>query len=784
MAVSIIPVGNQFTRLYPVALDQSFVFNTTAEREAYASSPVAYSGLVAADLQTNKVYILGSGMTWQQVGVTVNETFGASNSGMLFKTGDNTFAVRGLSSGNNISITNPSGLDGNPTIGLSSSITGLNSISGVDNFTIASNSGINLNAGDGAVTIDDLTVSGATNLNGNINIGLAARILATGPIAFSGNPVAFVGQTLFDTLPKVGPTGNNGVNATGVSLSGHKHVYTDVTNFCDGVASCVDTAMSPSTGIQFSYGAGTLSIALSGQSLKLHNLNSDGLIVRDNGNIVSRTIVASGSNILVGSGNGVGGNPNIGLNPDVSVTTLSTSSGATIGADLTVEGNLIVNGDTVTTNVSTIRVEDPTIRLGATTGVLSGSDTKDRGVEFVYRRSGTVPITGFFGYDHSEDAFVFLKNSTNSSETYTGTSALVNVGGLYSAGEISGTILTSTVSSPNAPIVVASTGLVSNLNADYLDGQDGSYYRDGVNITGTISSGILPNISSTFTLAASNPTSGYNFVNDLTVDRAGRLLNAKSGIIPTATSVDLGLAKFNTDNFSVTNGDVTIKDGGVILGTETTGQYAKTVSVAGTGLTATTANAANDTSYTITSNATSVNTTGTIVARNTSDGGFTAGTITATGFIGNGSSITGIDAVNITGVANLASGVLPTVTLSSPFPAVDNSSSLANFINSVTVDRAGRVTAATSGVHRDATTTVKGIASFSSGNFDVSTGAVSVKTGGISNSNLANSSMTFGSTSVSLGGSTSSLSGLTSISGTSEASPTTLAYCVIDGGSP
>jgi hypothetical protein len=466
-----------------------------------------------------------------------------------------------------------------------------------------------------------------------------------------------------------------------------------------------------------------------------------------------------------------------------------------------------------------------------------------------------VPITGFFGYDHSEDAFVFLKNSTNSSETYTGTSALVNVGGLYSAGEISGTILTSTTAQGTvSPIVVSSSGLVTNLNSDYLDGQDGSYYRNGVNITGTISSGVLPDISSSFALTASSPTSGYNFVNSLTVDRAGRLLSAKSGIIPTATSADLGLAKFNTDNFSVTNGDVTIKDGGVILGTETTGQYAKTVSVAGTGLTATTANAANDTSYTITSNATSAGTTGTIVARDTSTGGFTAGTITATGgislkntvttavsgfavfsndpttgtartidyrsisnvigdlgtstntvdrlvlrdssgdfsarnitatgFIGNGSSITGIDAVNITGVANLASGVLPTVTLSATFPAVDSSSSLTNFINSITVDRAGRVTAATSGVHRDATTAVKGIASFSSGNFDVTSGAVSVKTGGISNSNLANSSMTFGSTSVSLGGTTSSFNGLTSISGTSEASPTTLSYCVIDGGSP
>lgn len=68
-------------------------------------------------------------------------------------------------------------------------------------------------------------------------------------------------------------------------------------------------------------------------------------------------------------------------------------------------------------------------------------------------------------------------------------------------------------------------------------------------------------------------------------------------------------------------------------------------------------------------------------------------------------------------------------------------------------------------------------------------------TGGIVNSDisstaaiavtkLAASGVTFGSTTVNLGQSTSSINGLTSISGTSALNPTTLYYCVIDGGSP
>ena len=44
-----------------------------------------------------------------------------------------------------------------------------------------------------------------------------------------------------------------------------------------------------------------------------------------------------------------------------------------------------------------------------------------------------------------------------------------------------------------------------------------------------------------------------------------------------------GIAQFNSDNFAVTSGVVTIKDNGVILGTETTGSYVASL-VAGTGI--------------------------------------------------------------------------------------------------------------------------------------------------------------------------------------------------------
>ena len=63
----------------------------------------------------------------------------------------------------------------------------------------------------------------------------------------------------------------------------------------------------------------------------------------------------------------------------------------------------------------------------------------------------------------------------------------------------------------------------------------------------------------------------------------------------------------------------------------------------------------------------------------------------------------------------------------------------------------------------DATSSNKGIASFSSDSFSVSSGAVTIKSGGVSNTQLANSSITIGTTTTSLGSTSGALAGLDQI---------------------
>lgn len=243
-------------------------------------------------------------------------------------------------------------------------------------------------------------------------------------------------------------------------------------------------------------------------------------------------------------------------------------------------------------------------------------------------------------------------------------------------------------------------------------------------------------------------------------------------------TIGVGLTGDVTGSGSVTLNDLasgsfsiatTIAANSVALGTDTTGNYVASIANGNflTGGGAGSEGAA----LTLGVDATSANTANKVVARD-GTGGFSAGLISATGFSGNGSQITAINASNIsTGTLNAAR--LPTVSQTNT-----TTGPTATFVSAITVDSYGRITGANSTTHTLATTSVKGIASFDSGDFAVNAGVVTIKTGGIDNNQLVNSNLTIGQTALTLGGTYSAISGI------SAANPVVLTYFSIDGGTP
>ncbi len=70
--------------------------------------------------------------------------------------------------------------------------------------------------------------------------------------------------------------------------------------------------------------------------------------------------------------------------------------------------------------------------------------------------------------------------ATDASLTYNASTNELGIVALSASGQITSTLATGT-----APLVIASTTKVSNLNADLLDDQTGTYYLDSANFTGT-----------------------------------------------------------------------------------------------------------------------------------------------------------------------------------------------------------------------------------------------------------------------------------------------------------
>ena len=500
--------------------------------------------------------------------------------------------------------------------------------------------------------INNITISGSLLAN---DATFNSDVRISGNLYVSGDSISFDAATIVLQTLDVADSGDFGnaltVGGVHVSLSGHQHPYTDITNFCSGVADCVNTQLVGGSGISLIYNDSnpsntTLTVALSGSALNLHSLTDTGLIVKkSDGTFVGRSL-SSGNNISISNNSGIDGSPIIGLVS--AVTGLSSLS----VDNLTLDGNTISSTD-----------NDGNI-------VLSPNGTGEVDISKVDIDSGTIDGTTIGGGTAAAGTFTSLTVNNSGSIsgdlivegnlTVNGTSVVANV----STMEVEDPILTLGVASGN---IITNDAYDRGLALKFANRTAFMGYDSDANEFVLLGSGVTPDNGNTYesgtygdlhikdldaanidgtTITASTKFSGpgtdlTGTASSLTAGKATNLDGGAIGEIPyqtasgTTTFLNLGTSGqflrvndgvsapyWDTVNYAEIGNLPTIGTGLLTIGTNTG---------AGLSVSATPTFSANENSpktITISSNATSENTASTIVFRD-SNKNFSAGTITA-----------------------------------------------------------------------------------------------------------------------------------------------------------
>jgi hypothetical protein len=453
------------------------------------------------------------------------------------------------------------------------------------------------------ITADTVTTGGATTagtLTGDWALSGASNItLGTGVInADSG------------TLRSI--TLSTGAVGTAGTITGNWSLNT-TSKITGQTGSEINFALGTITSRTFTTGLNTTTGNLTGN----WSLTSGSKINFTNGTLQSTTLTTGATataGVITGQWSvAVGSNINTGettLTTRV-ITTGSASTTGTIEGDwsMLTSSNITWGTGNLDMRAGTLYADTLTTGAQGTTGTITGS----------WSMIGTSDLTLGSG-------FIDARAGTLYSDT-------LSTGLAATAGEVVGTwtiasgssfVATGITSQANSATTTSTTA--NTANTIVLRDATGNFSAGTVTVTGlTIGvDSIAEYIADTVgAMVSSNTESGISVTyddadNTLDFDVADFTITLTGDVTGTGTVTNLGNVSFAT----------TISADATVLGTDTTGQYATTVAVTGTGLSCTTPNAADGTAYTITSNATNLNTISTIVARDAS-GNFSAGTITA-----------------------------------------------------------------------------------------------------------------------------------------------------------
>jgi hypothetical protein len=208
--------------------------------------------------------------------------------------------------------------------------------------------------------------------------------------------------------------------------------------------------------------------------------------------------ITAGTGVTVTGGTGETSTPTVAIGQDVATSASVVFHQLETTGSLIVGQNIYVSGSVVTENQVSLQIDDPFIYL-ASSGSVANTDF---GIAGNYN-DGTYHHSGVFR-DATDGKWKFFDSYVPEPVHPIDTSHAS-----YSPAPVVADFFESIVANGTAPLTVSSSTVVTNLNADKLDGYDGSHYAplDSPTFTGTVS---LPNN----TVALGTQTTG-NYVADV-----------------------------------------------------------------------------------------------------------------------------------------------------------------------------------------------------------------------------------------------------------------------------